>query len=147
NGIYDIGGRVVNRTANRVAVDKPLTLRSVSGPQLTIIQGYHGIFGAGDGIQCVYLANGANLSGFTLTGGDRGVSCESVTAMLSNCVLTNNSPYGGAYGGTLNNCTLRDNFSWGTYGGGARSSTLNNCILRGNTVRSACCSGNGEAFG
>src|SRR5207237_7654066 len=36
NGIYATGGR----SGNRVTVDKSLTLRSVSGPLFTVIQGY-----------------------------------------------------------------------------------------------------------
>ena len=86
----------------------------------------------GDGpIRCMYLTNGASISGFTLTnGGTRavtygeaplheyesyggGVWCESTNSVvLSNCVVAGNSAYfagGGAYGGTLNNCTLNVN--------------------------------------
>src|SRR6266550_1786950 len=66
NGIYATGGRTVALyETNRVVVDKPLTLRSVNGPQFTAIHG------AGDGwvTRCIYLASGATLSGFTLTNG------------------------------------------------------------------------------
>lgn len=73
NGTYATGGRAVgtNVLANRVAVDKPLTLRSVNGPLFTIVQGAD-VPGGGNGdgaILCVYLADGASLSEFTLTNG------------------------------------------------------------------------------
>jgi hypothetical protein len=162
NGIYAAGGRAVYGTmTNRVAVDKPLTLRSVNGPRWTIIQGRQ-VTGAtnGDGaIRCVYLTNGATLSGFTLTNGaTRAVSddptnsetsggglwCESINdIVVSDCVLTGNSAYhsgGGTYLGTLNNCTVSGNSA--NWGGGAWSCTLNNCVLSGNDAGS----GGGAAY-
>ena len=53
--------------------------------------------------------------------------------MLTNCVLSGNEAHfgGGAYGGTLNNCTLTGNTGW-ECGGGAYDCTLNNCTLTGN---------------
>ena len=136
NGIYSTGGREMNNlTFNRVAVDKPLSVRSVNGPQFTIIEGH----GASDS-RCVYLTNSARLSGFALTNGRAqapggGVFCESQTAVVSNCTLTGNqliglygSGGGGAYGGTLNNCLLNGNSS-----SGAAYCTLNNCTLSGNS--------------
>src|SRR6266567_4708569 len=142
---------VTNGTYGPVGVDKPLNVRSVNGPQFTTIHGYSG--------RCVYLANNATLSGFTLTGGHfegGGVWCESTDAVVSNCVITGNrvsvvasvqnSFYGGgAYGGTLNNCTLSNNSisavssggrysNPGAFGGGAYSCTLNNCTLQANSA-------------
>ncbi len=137
NGTYATGGRGVDGTTNRAAVDKPLVLRSVNGPQFTVIYG-------GWPLRCVYLASGASLSGFTLTNGfagyGAGVWCESATATVSNCVLTGNysaigyysGSGGGASGGTLNNCTLTGNCS--RYGGGAYGGTLNNCTLSSNST-------------
>jgi hypothetical protein len=159
DGVYASGGATVNNSAqtNRVVVNKAVTVQSLNGPAVTVIDG--GFILGGSGVRCVYLASGATLNGFTLTGGfanvepysaGGGVWCESITATVSNCVITGNLAnfqfctncswqdvlgYGsGAYGGTLNNCTLTGNgFNWsGTCGGGAAYCTLNNCTLTAN---------------
>ena len=137
NGVYPGG----------VSVTKPLTLRSVDGPHYTIING-------GGTNRCVSLTNGASLTGFTLTNGCQngyggGVYCASTNAFLTNCLIVGNLAYwyigGGAYGGTLYNCTLSGNSVAGSdcYGGGAGGSTLYNCTLSGNSASEPGGSGGG----
>jgi hypothetical protein len=151
NGTYATGGRAVgtNILVNRVAVDKPITLLSVNGPEATIIRGYKvpGTTNGDGAIRCVYLTNGAVLSGFTLSNGATrtlfgpstgesdggGVWCET-GALVTNCTFTYNTAYwsgGGAYGGTLENCTSAANWA-GEYGGGAAGATLHRCTLANN---------------
>jgi hypothetical protein len=142
NGIYEMGGRAVHPgMTNRVAVTKPLTLRSVNGPEVTVIRGYQvpGTTNGDGAVRCVYLTNRATLVGFTLTNGAAyqggGVWCETTTATLSNCVFTGNYAQwgGGAFGGTLDGCRLSLNVA--TYGGGgAVHSTLNHCVLTSNSA-------------
>ncbi len=148
NGVYATGGRAIYGTmTNRVAVNKPLILQSLHGPQVTVIQGYQmpDTTNGNSALRCVYLTNGAILSGFTLTNGATlgaeeggGVWCESTNAVLTNCWLMGNSADlrgGGACSGTLNNCVLAGN-SVTLFGGGAYSAALNNCTLTNNTAQS-----------
>jgi hypothetical protein len=145
NGDYNAGGRVVfGAMTNRVAVNKPLTVRSVNGPTLTAIEGF--ATNDSSSIRCVYLTNDAALVGFTLTngatsnGGDGvhewsggGVWCESSSVVVSNCIFVNNSAGGyggGAYGGTLFNCSFTNNYAYD--GGAACFSSLNHCTLANN---------------
>jgi hypothetical protein len=154
NGVYQTGGLAVyGAMTNRVAVTKPLTLRSVNGPEVTVIRGYQvpGTTNGNGAARCVYLATGATLVGFTLTNGATrgewegleqsslllgggGVWCQSPSAVLSNCVLSGNSAFlgGGAFGSTLHNCTLTGNSA--RSGGGANGATLDNCTLQGNSA-------------
>jgi hypothetical protein len=146
NGVYQTGARAVYGMSNRVAVTKPMTVRSVNGPAVTSIVGCGPIGAAA--VRCAYLTNGAVLTGFTLTNGSTsyygdtykslsggGAWSESSSAVLSNCLLMGNSARfygGGAYSGTLMNCTLAGNSA--DTGGGADSATLNNCTLTGNSA-------------
>ena len=129
NGVYETGGKVAyGVTTNRVAVTQPVTLQSVNGATATIIQGYPVL--GNSAVRCVYLTNGCTLIGFTLRNGatvtnsmllqdmrGAGVLCESVTAVVSNCILTANAAAdsGGAVcSGTLCNCRIQGNSSsWG----------------------------------
>jgi len=166
NGTYSAGGRAVgtNILVNRMAVEKPVLIRSVNGPAVTIIRGYQppGLTNGQAAIRCAYLAAGATLAGFTLTDGGTasepmweeapwpqtgggGLWCESESAVASNCVLVANSASwrgGGAVQGTLVDCLLIGNsagFNAGFMGGGggaAEECTLNNCTLTGNKALS-----------
>jgi hypothetical protein len=155
NGVYNTGGQTVyGSLTNRVAVTKPLSLQSVNGPAVTILEGFP-IIGE-NAVRCVYLTNGASLVGFTLTKGatlldddsgtldeaDRvlsggGLWCESTNSSISNCVLIANTAQGlfyggGARGGTLNNCLITSNSAG--FGGGAYSNVLNYCLLTHNSA-------------
>lgn len=148
NGVYQTGGRIVyGSLSNRVAINKRITVQSVNGPAVTLIQG-NPVKG-NSAVRCVYMTNGASLIGFTLTNGATGafpagdfyledsgggVWCQSTNVWISNCVLTGNAASwegGGAYQGTLTGCVLSGNSANGG-GGGANGSILNNCTLINN---------------
>ena len=147
NGIYAFGGKVMaGDLTNRIALDKALAVQSVNGPAVTIVQGA-GVNGS-TGVRCAWLTNGAVLNGFTLQrgatrssgdmatlGSGGGVWCASSNATVVNCVIKSNTASvfaGGAYQGTLNNCSLSGNTAQG--GGGSYSSVLNNCVVSTNSA-------------
>src|SRR5207245_5202337 len=69
NGVYASGGKVMSGDlTNRVVLDKALTVQSVNGPFVTSIQGAGVTYGP-LAIRCAWLTNGAQLKGFTITGG------------------------------------------------------------------------------
>ena len=137
NGVYDTGGGVIPGYActNRVVVTNAIHLRSVNGPEPTVI-------GGGNAVRGVYLGAGI-LDGFTVTHGqtltsgdtihDRnggGVNMCGGNGVVFSCRLTGNSAdgAGGCYDGTLYNCRIDGNHATGS-GGGCEASTLHNCLI------------------
>ncbi len=106
---------------------KGITIRSVDGAKVTIIDG--------GGTQRCALA--ATLEGFTLQNGLANNGGGALACVLNQCILSGNTADlfgGGAYESTLNNCILTDNTAARGGGGGAASSTLTNCLLTRNTA-------------
>jgi hypothetical protein len=146
-GVYQTFGPFPPDPASRVDINKPVTVQSVNGPAVTVIQGYQvpGTTNGTGAVRCVYLNNGATLSGFTLTNGATqkygyggGVYCQATNCMVTNCVIVGNAADvggAGACSGTLVNCILAGNttgkLNIGS-GGGAYNSALVNCLLTGN---------------
>ena len=155
NGVYRAGSREVmppnqewdTRVPCRVVITNAIVLRSVNGAGATIIDGEADV-----AVLCAYVGARSLLSGFTLTHGYAGVWCERLGA-VKDCTISGNGLGGGAYGGTLSNCTLASNrrtgataallynctlignYQWGPYemwGGGVARCTLYNCFLSGN---------------
>ncbi|HEY4953193.1 MAG TPA: hypothetical protein VII71_07405, partial [Verrucomicrobiae bacterium] len=161
NGIYQTGGRVVyGSLTNRVVINKAVTVQSVNGPTVTVVQGYQvsGTINGDSAVRCVYMTNNAILIGFTLTNGATrnlfsgdavkersggGAWCESAGGLVSNCILVGNSCFSfgaGAYSGTLNNCQIINNTNRNTSlggGGGVAFSTLFNSTISSNYLDSS----------
>lgn len=147
NGVYAAGGRAMaGDLTNRVVLDKTLTVQSVNGPFVTTIQG-NGATPGFTAVRCVWLTNGASLSGFTIrdgatrAAGDEltlqsggGGWCASTNAVVANCVIVGNAAKygGGVFKGTINNCFLTGNKASYT-GGGAYQTALNNCTVTSNS--------------
>lgn len=153
NGVYATGGRVMAYDlTNRVALVRPLTVASVNGAAVTSIRGAWDPATTNGplAVRCAWLGDGATLDGFTLQEGATrgptfatlpdggGVWAASNTAIVANCVISNNTAYssgGGCYQGTLMNCLLTKNLAVGAtggFGGGAASANLVNCLVREN---------------
>lgn len=143
-GTYDMGGRQLNQEgpATRLVIDKPLTLRSEAGPELTVIAG-------GPSTRCIYMTNGVQVIGFTITGGEtmkEGPEGNKFTALsgggvwsepggiLVNCTVVSNTALwygGGLYGGNAIRCVFSGNTARRS-GGGASKARLGNCLVQYN---------------
>ena len=174
DGTYDSGGALTpgSGLSNRVMINKPIEVRSVNGPQSTIILGKDHL---GNGSRCVYLTNGAFLTGFTMINGDLGGVHFEHGGIVSNCIITqceqrgvmlywdgllinstvSSNNGGGIYiyrNGRVTGCTISDNFSTHEYGrGGGISISMDGiverCIISGNRLTGAKSEGGGVYFG
>jgi len=155
NGVYATGGKAKDRDlTNRVALDKPLTVQSINGPRVTIVQGvWDSVSTNGPGaVRCAWVTNGAMLKGFTLTRGATrgamdswlgrggGVWCvSSSNSVVVNCLIISNTAYwngGGSKLGFLINCAIVDNrvTAGSSMAGGSFGGKLVNCTITGNSA-------------
>ncbi len=151
DGVYESGTRWNRGVLARVAVERPITVKSVHGAEATVIRG-QGPLGF-DAVRCLYAVNGAVISGFTLTNGATppyslydeysritsggGAWCGGWNALLEDCILTGNEAGlagGGAYHGRLRRCRFVGNSAL-AYGGAAMYSKLEECVVEGNSAR------------
>ncbi len=147
NGIYDIGEKVTPgySCSNRVVITKHITVKSVNGPENTIILG-KGPLGS-NAVRCAYMSTGV-LDGFTVSNGftmtsgrdyydqaGGGVNMYSGYGAISNCIIGGNSARlgGGTFFGSVNNCTIIGN-SAKFDAGGSFYGTVNNCTIIWNSA-------------
>ncbi len=154
DGTYDLGGKVNPgySLTNRVCITNTITVKSLNGPDVTIIKGRQDW-----GTRGVYMSNGSALKGFTVSMGQTlwwssdgeahdlyGAGIFLTTnCIVSDCIISNNYAYssgGGVLllgGGTVTNCILSDNKSRGSSGGGAcllDDGLISDCLLKNNSA-------------
>jgi parallel beta-helix repeat protein len=133
--------------ASEIVVDKEITVQSVNGPEVTVVDG-------GGSIRCFNLDSSfCTISGITITNGYHsrnggGVYCSifAAQAVLTNCIVTGNvagSAGGGMIRGIANNCMFINNSTLNS-GGGKFRGVANNCMFFGNSAAS---SGGGMSYG
>jgi hypothetical protein len=139
NGVYNLNGASASGS-NRVVIAKNLTLRSVNGAEVTVIQGAGtNAYGTASAMRCAYLSKGI-LRGFTLrdgatTSSGYGGGAYASGGTVEYCVIANNRGYycGGVYYGIINNCQITNNAA-SYFGGGTYYGTLKNCLIASNRV-------------
>ena len=164
NGVYDVGVKPMPgyTCGTRVVITNAITLRSVNGPGVTIIQGAADTTGgsASNGpsaVRGVYMAAGT-LNGFTITNGwamdgwstvysqDReGGGIWMTNGVVTNCVISGCRSYGSGGGiAAKYNCEVRNSEIYGNVatsgsGGGAIisfSSVMQDCHVYDNWAAS-----------
>ncbi len=155
NGVYSIGERITpgHALSNRVVITKRITVRSVNGPENTIILGAEDPGGGkGNGaVRCVFMTAG-KLYGFTISNGFTFGSSASFYdlagggiwltnyCVVTNCIISGNSAlFGGGVcfynDGTVSGGTIIGNI--GSSGGGAycyNGGTVSKCIISENSA-------------
>jgi PKD repeat protein len=145
NGVYASGGRPEwdGALTNRVLVDKAVTLRSVNGPEVTVICGDKDpVDAAGIGssaIRCVSLSEGAVLDGFTLTNGASGRydwyqsgSAVCGSGLVTNCIIAGN--IAGCDMSVVYDCEVINSRITGNHAFERWGCIASECSLRGCTV-------------
>lgn len=146
NGVYASGGVSMDGViTNRVSIDKAITVQSVNGPWVTIIDGASFTNNA-SAIRGTWLTNGAALIGFTVQhgatrtitstalGSGGGVWCYSSNCVVANCVIKANTAYynGVVFQGNIQNCLISSNIALSS--SAVSDATLNNCTIIGNSA-------------
>ena len=126
NGVFDFGGKPYQEqnggVTNRLVMACGVTVRSVNGPDVTVIEG-QGPQGPG-AVRCV-AAYGGLLDGFTLRNG------------YTDADVRTSDNAGGGFSGlsddvVLTNCRIMN--CWAVYGGGVERGRLFNCLVSGNAA-------------
>lgn len=156
DGTYNIGTTISPgySSSNRVVITRNTTVRSLNGPDVTIIEGAGPV--GPTAVRGVYMIAGT-LSGFTITNGHTknggmetfdqsggGVFCTSDTPEVNNCIFSNNKAEeggGGMANGTASGCTFGENTA--DEGGGMLNGTANYCTFIDNSASF----GGGKAYG
>jgi len=94
----------------------------------------------------------ATLTGFTITGGERGINginCNNATPTIRNCVITRvHGPNNGAAiaycNGLIENCTVKNNDAAGFFW---CNGTIRNCVISGNDQTAQSYEGSGITLG
>ncbi|NCC52718.1 MAG: PKD domain-containing protein, partial [Spartobacteria bacterium] len=153
DGVYSEGTYVPDGhdMRNRVMLTNSITVRSLNGPEATVIRGA-GELGSYSAVRCVFMTHGAVLDGFTL---EQGATLESTTwapdcrgagaliwynGTITNCLIRNNHAElgGGVYcsfGGNVHFSRIVSNTAWS--GGGLAIVNVGevlNCLISENSA-------------